>query len=731
MNGVTSTNASLAGVARSHEPTVLTVELNSLNRESVIGEMPLHDCQVPRDMLGADLGELLRSRPELPGVVIVGGPRPCDMLSRQEFYEKTCDTRRGPALLTGPVVEFVRTGHPEPLILSGRCDIHEATQLALQRDHSQVYDPVVVRTENGKHLLLDTFVLLQAESHLVATTNEEIRSQKEAAEQATRAKSAFLANVSHEIRTPLNGIIGFSETILSATDLGDAQEQARTILVESEHLLALINQLLDHAKIEAGKLELEYLPLSPRELLESLVSTCQVQAKRKGLQLRTVVDDRVPDYILGDPLRLRQILLNLTNNALKFTGVGSVTVRVETLEVQEAWARLRFSVTDTGIGIPEDKQDAIFDSFTQADGTVSRKFGGTGLGTSIARQIVTLMDGDMGLESQPGKGSTFWFEVEVAVSPPPDSDMDLWGLRKDDHPAQVDQASRTGHILIAEDYPTNQQVVKMHLEAAGHTIQVAENGVEALEACRHDRFDLIFMDIQMPEMDGFEAARRIRSEVDDYADVPIVALTANSEMDMHVECLASGMNDLITKPVRRQPLLTAVSAWLSTLDAPVAGEEHPSEAGPPQYDYPDESPEEQAIADELEDVPSLQPPPKDVEPGSDPMDLDLAIEEFGGNEGLLCSVAGGFIEQVQAQLPVLRQAIDDGDHETLRAESHKIKGAAGNLTAEALSQAARALEMIAREQKTDQADEAFDEFETQYGRLREYLDALGITPVRG
>ncbi|MBN1491297.1 MAG: response regulator [Phycisphaerae bacterium] len=378
-----------------------------------------------------------------------------------------------------------------------------------------------------------------------------------AADAANRAKSRFLANISHEIRTPLNGIMGFTELILEADAMDDVQRHAHYVLRESDHLLALINDLLDHAKIEAGKLTLELHPIDLGELLESTISSAAFRAHTKGLKLDLVTADGVPHHVMGDPLRIRQILSNLVSNAVKFTEEGSVTVKVELLETQANRATLRFSVIDTGIGIPEDKRDLVFRSFTQADESTTRRFGGTGLGTTIARQLAERMGGQVDFDSVPGKGSTFWctLPLEVCESSLVSSELVAASAPTDE--------PRTGRILVAEDYPTNQEVVLQHLRAAGHHVTIVADGTQAIAACETDAFDMILMDIQMPTLDGLDTTRCLRAGQTPAANIPVIGMTAHADARSREQCIAAGMNDVITKPIRRRVLLAAIQHWLA------------------------------------------------------------------------------------------------------------------------------------------------------------------------
>ncbi len=520
------------------------------------------------------------------------------------------------------------------------------------------------------------------------------------AEKANRLKSEFMANVSHEIRTPLNAIIGFCENVLASDDLDQAHVQSRSILRESEHLLSLINTLLDHAKIEAGKLDLEHRVLDLSQLLESIVSSAQVQARKKDVKFLVEMAPDVPQYILGDALRLRQVLLNLVSNAVKFTEEGSVRVQIQTDKAEESLTTLRFAVIDTGMGIPEEKQSQIFKSFTQVDGSTTRKYGGTGLGTSIARELVNLMGGQMGLESEVGSGSTFWFTLPVETckeDPHPD---ELTRIPASASNAPEQQATRTVRILVAEDYPPSQDVARLHLESVGHQVDVADNGQAAVDLAGQNEYELILMDVQMPVMDGYAATRRIRALSNANASAVILALTANAEADTRAACLEAGMNDVLTKPIRRGPMLNIVAEWT-----------HP--AGRQQPDKPETNAE----------APPAAAAPAERSADKTVFDFDEAVREFGGNADLVRNVLRSFLDQADGQMRQLRKALADGDAETLRSEAHKIKGGAANLTASPLSDAAACVEDLAKKAELDQIHTHLDQMQTQFETLRQIAAA--------
>jgi signal transduction histidine kinase/DNA-binding NarL/FixJ family response regulator len=663
-----------------------------LTLDSPIGQLDMSDWSVRACELAQRVAQIFAQDTELPGLLVFGGRRECDVISRREFYEKLARDFGNTPFLTVPVSRVLAVDHPEPMLLPAAMPIHEAGRRVLDRPARIAYEPIIVQAGDTDRLL-DPYVLLRAQARLIASANEEIRARQEKAEQAVKAKTAFVANVSHEVRTPLNGIIGYTESILQTTSLRAAQERARTILSESEHLMGLINDLLDHAKMEAGKLELEYIPLSPRELVDCVMSSASLEVQDKPVQLSVEVDSDVPEAFLGDPTRLREILLNLVSNAVKFTDEGWVSVRVEAVETRSEWATVRFVVADTGIGIPPEKQEIIFEKFSQADGSTTRKYGGTGLGMSICRHLVELMGGTIDLTSEIDVGSEFAFTVDVEPCEPPCSpETDQPDPQQTGQPC--DRATDPKRILVVEDYPTNREILRMHLERLGHEMTLVEDGLEAVEACREDTYDLIFMDIQMPRMDGLEATRRIRRELEGYSEVPILALTANAEMDTHLACLDAGMNDMITKPVRRNALLTAVTAWTSA----------------------------SASVDEMAFMKTTPAPDDPAPQDAPPMDMEMAVAEFGGDRAMVESVLDGFLEQLKIQAAALDAAVASGDAHTLRAEAHRIKGGAANLTALSLSAAAAWLEDIAIAGDLTHAGEAMNKFRREWERLCDYLE---------
>jgi PAS domain S-box-containing protein len=703
----------------------------------------------------------------------------------------------------------------------------------------QVRGRVMTRTNEGKPLMMfgthmDITPIKEVEEALVETNELLARATDQAeemadeAKQANIAKSEFLANMSHEIRTPMNGVIGMIELLLTTSLTEEQHDYMKTIQNSGNALLAIINDILDYSKIEAGRLELEIIDFNLRTLTDEVNDLMALRAQEKGLEYLSVIHPEVPLLLQGDPVRLRQILVNLVGNSIKFTEHGEIAIDISLEMENETDATIRFRVIDTGIGISSDKQEKIFESFTQADGSTTRKYGGTGLGLAICKQLVKMMEGKIGIESEPGRGSTFWFNVglkkqqgnpeereatqgeimgkhvlivddnstnrqilrgylkswgcrfgeapdgiealnelhlavagkdpynialidmqmpgmngeELALKISTDQElndiilimltslnqhldtlkMDKYGFAahlnkpvkklqlynclcsasgkygvKNPEQAKIlkqeavisDERKQQARILLAEDDTTNQKVAKGILVKLGYSLDIVSNGIEAINAMKKVNYDLVLMDCQMPEMDGYEATGKIRSPLSGVINnnIPVIAMTAHAMTGDREKCIEAGMDDYITKPIKIDSMSALLNKWL------------------------------------LKNIPLNVLQTETVATSPDPVfERDTLMARLGHDEELAESIINGFLEDIPEQLRELEEFINRNETEEAGYKAHRIKGAAASIEGKALRAIAYEMEKAGKSGDLDGLKRLFPEIKNQFEILRNTME---------
>ncbi len=502
----------------------------------------------------------------------------------------------------------------------------------------------------------------EEQARLLGQQTQALRLARDEALASVRAKSDFLANMSHEIRTPMNGILGMT-TLLLGTALSPAQKhQAKMVQQSAASLLTVINDILDFSKIEAGKMTLETVDFDLRRVIAETADLLRPRAEEKGLGLSWEMPPDFPACLQGDPSRLRQILTNLAGNAVKFTERGGVTLQITLLGETETEAFVRLAVLDTGIGIPKNRLEAIFDSFTQADGSITRRYGGTGLGLAICRRLTTLMGGTIGVESLEGHGSEFWLALPLQKQASQEATLEDRSLPETDVSLHL-------RVLLAEDNVINQEVARGFLETWGCTVVVVGNGLEAIAAARTGQHDLVLMDIQMPEMDGMQATTALRDgeRLCGSRRLPIIAMTAHNMQGDREDCLAGGMDDYVSKPIDPEALLAALRRW-----------------GPSQNALPASAPLAESMPEETISQEAI-------------MDFERLSRSCAGKAALEARIMTEFLRVTPPILDRLQAAVAAQDHAQARFEAHTLKGSSRTLGAEALGTAGAAVEDAAKE----------------------------------
>jgi two-component system sensor histidine kinase/response regulator len=583
-------------------------------------------------------------------------------------------------------------------------------------EKEEVYQLAIALTEKWylseqaklKHKELERIV--KQRTRQLEEANRELTLALQEAEKADRAKSEFLANMSHEIRTPMNSVIGFSE-ILAQEDLTKEQRKYVNLILKSgKNLMKVINDILDFSKIEAGKLEMDMVECSVSEILVDIDEMLRPVARDKALEFKILQSDGLPAKIYTDPERLRQCLINLVNNAIKFTEKGHVHLHVMMEHDSENDPCIRLDIEDTGIGIKAHDREKVFKPFTQADGSTSRKYGGTGLGLAITRHLVKLLGGQLSLSSQEKKGSTFSLVIPVGLDPARSMFVDTNNTTiKINHcDDKAKQSKFSGHVLVAEDVETNQVLAKALLNRMGLDVTIAADGHEAVQKVIDREFDLIFMDIQMPGMDGYQATKALRKEG---VKTPIVALTAHAMKGDDRKCIEAGCDDYLPKPLDRRKLIEKVSKYIPPKNEALVEKANSAKSQVDELTklYRDQTHEEFGSKQTA-----------GIQNSTEILNWNQLISRLPDEE-LIREVVPIFLKDNKQRLDKLTEAVNAADTKAIKLYAHAIRGAGRNIGAKRLSETAFRLECAGQQDDIEAAIPLFNELKTELEKVITFL----------